>query len=141
MRAYEYRHIVGFEETNLVGNVYYVNHMRWQGRCREMFLRDHAPEVLADLENGFALVTTRCSCDYLQELSAFDEVVIKMRLGALMQTRVAMIFEYWRHAGKKEELVARGDQLIACMRREGNGLVPVPVPAALREALRLYAGE
>ena|ERR1051325_5776090 len=141
MRAYEYRHIVGFEETNLVGNVYYVNHMRWQGRCREMFLRDHAPEVLADLENGLALVTTRCSCDYLQELSAFDEVVIKMRLGALMQTRVAMIFEYWRHSGKKEELVARGDQLIACMRREGNGLVPVPVPAALREALRLYAGE
>jgi enediyne biosynthesis thioesterase len=141
MRAYEYRHIVGFEETNLVGNVYYVNHMRWQGRCREMFLRDHAPEILADLENGLALVTTRCSCDYLQELSAFDEVVIKMRLGALMQTRVAMVFEYWRDVGKKEELVARGDQLIACMRREGNGLVPVPVPTALREALRLYASE
>lgn len=140
-RAYEYRHIVGFEETNLVGNVYYVNHMRWQGRCREMFLRDHAPEVLADLENGLALVTMRCSCDYLQELSAFDEVVIKMRLGALMQTRVAMIFEYWRRSGKKEDLVARGDQLIACMRREGSGLVPVPVPAALREALRMYAGE
>ena len=25
-RYYEYRHIVGFEETNLVGNVYYVNY-------------------------------------------------------------------------------------------------------------------
>lgn len=141
MRAYEYRHIVGFEETNLVGNVYYVNHMRWQGRCREMFLRDHAPEVLADLENGLALVTIRCSCDYLQEVSAFDEVVIKMRLGSLMQTRLAMGFEYWLQVGNKEELVARGEQLIACMRREGGGLVPVPVPAALREALRLYASE
>ena len=31
---YEYRHVVGFEETNLVGNVYYVNYVRWQGRCR-----------------------------------------------------------------------------------------------------------
>ena len=39
MRAFEYRHLVGFEETNLVGNVYYANHVRWQGRCREMFLR------------------------------------------------------------------------------------------------------
>ena len=28
---YEYRHVVGFEETNLVGNVYFVNHLRWQG--------------------------------------------------------------------------------------------------------------
>ena len=31
MPTYELRHIVGFEETNLVGNVYYVNHLRWQG--------------------------------------------------------------------------------------------------------------
>src|SRR5882672_2394132 len=42
-RAYEYRHIVGFEETNLVGNVYYVKHVAWQGRVREMFLREHVP--------------------------------------------------------------------------------------------------
>ena len=46
---YEYRHLVGFEETNLVGNVYYVNYLRWQGRCREMFLLEHAPDVLADM--------------------------------------------------------------------------------------------
>ena len=37
-KYYEYPHMVGFEETNLVGNVYYVNYLRWQGRCREMFL-------------------------------------------------------------------------------------------------------
>src|SRR5437870_13412093 len=70
MRAYEYRHIVGFEETNLVGNVYYVNHLRWQGRCREMFLRDHAPGVLSALARDLALVTTRVSCEYLGELAA-----------------------------------------------------------------------
>ena len=53
MRAYEYRHVVGFEETNLVGNVYFTEHLRWQGRCREMFLKEHAPEVLAErLEQG-----------------------------------------------------------------------------------------
>ena len=46
---YEIRHTVGFEETNLVGNVYYVNYLRWQGRCREMFLRDHAPASLANV--------------------------------------------------------------------------------------------
>ena len=37
MKYYEYRHLVAFEESNLVGNVYYVNHLRWQGRCRELF--------------------------------------------------------------------------------------------------------
>ena len=139
MRTYEYRHVVGFEETNLIGNVYYTNHISWQGRCREMFLREHAPEVIADLQNGLCLATTRCSCDYLAELTAFDEIIIRMRLGALMQNRLTMTFEYVRLNGNKEELVARGEQQVAFMRRSGEQLVPTPVPQALREALRPYA--
>jgi enediyne core biosynthesis thioesterase len=135
MRAYEYRHVVGFEETNLIGNVYYANHVRWQGRCREMFLRDRAPDVIEALRHGLVLVTTRVSCEFMAELVAFDEVVLRMRLGGLTQNRITMNFEYWRG----EELIARGEQQVACMQREGEQVVPVPVPAQLREALREYA--
>src|SRR5690242_12089854 len=85
MRAYEYRHVVGLEETNIVGNVYYANHVRWQGRCREMFLRDHAPGILESLGHGFALMTIRVSCEYLAEIVAFDELIVRMRLGSLEQ--------------------------------------------------------
>ncbi len=139
MLAYEYRHTVGFEETNLVGNVYYANHVRWQGRCREMFLRDHAPKVLDELSRGLHLVTTRVSCEYLSELFAFDEVVIGMRLDDLAQNRISMAFEYWRCTGDGKELVARGQHQVACMRQDGDRIVPTPVPEALREALSLYA--
>ena len=135
MRAYEYRHVVGFEETNLIGNVYYANHVRWQGRCREMFLRDRASEVIEALKHGLVLVTTRVSCEFMAELVAFDEVILRMRLGELSQNRITMNFEYWRG----EELVARGEQQVACMQREGEQVVPVPVPAQLREALKEYA--
>lgn len=137
--AYEYRHIVSFEETNLVGNVYYVNHVRWQGRCRELFVREHAPEVLDELAGGLSLVTTRCVCEYFAELAAFDEIVIRMRLGALVQNRLTLLFEYWRCTPAGEELVAQGEQQVACMRREGERLVPAPIPEALRQALRPYA--
>jgi len=139
LKAYEYHHLVGFEETNLVGNVYYVNHLRWQGRCREMFLRDHAPEILAELADGLALATVRCSCDYLAELEAFDEVVLRMRLGGVVQNRITLNFEYWRKNGEGEELVARGEQVVACMRREGKRAVPTAIPGPLREALKPYA--
>jgi enediyne biosynthesis thioesterase len=140
LKAYEYPHLVGFEETNLVGNVYYVNHLRWQGRCREMFLRDHAPEILADLANGLALATVRCACDYLAELEAFDEIVLRMRLGGVVQNRITLNFEYWRRKGDEaEELVARGEQVVACMRREGGRAVPTAIPGSLREALKPYA--
>jgi enediyne core biosynthesis thioesterase len=139
MRAYEYRHVVGFEETNMVGNVYYVNHVRWQGRCREMFLRDRAPEVIEALNHGLALVTTRVSCEFIAELVAFDEIILRMRLGDLAQNRITMNFEYWRHTPAGDELVARGEQQVACMQREGEQAVPVPVPPQLREALKEYA--
>ncbi len=143
MRAYELRHRVCFEETNLVGNVYYVNHLKWQGRCREMFLHDNVPEILDDLKQGLALATVRCSCDYFIELEAFDEILIRMRLGEVVQNRITLRFEYFRisrgDGGEIEELIARGEQQVACMRRQGHETVPTPIPPALREALRPYA--
>jgi enediyne biosynthesis thioesterase len=138
MNAYEYRHIIGFEETSLAGNVYYVNHLGWQGRTRELFLREHAPDILTKLEHGFALITLRCSCEYLSELKAFDEVKVCMFLASMSQNRIAMRFEYWRE-NSPQELVARGEQEIACMRRQGDRLIPVAIPKSLREALAPFA--
>ena len=46
----------------------------------------------------------------------------------------------WRLSiGAGEEMVARGEQQIACMKREGEKLSPAPVPQSLREALAAYA--
>jgi enediyne biosynthesis thioesterase len=140
MPAYEYRHQVAFEETNLLGNVYYVNHVRWQGRCREMFLCEHAPRILDDIAAGLSLVTVRCACDYLQELAAFDLIAIRMRLGARAQNRMTLSFEYWRlRADGREDLVARGEQQIAFMRRDGETMVAAPIPEHLLAALQPFA--
>ncbi len=142
MRSFEYRHRVGFEDTNLVGNVYFANHVRWQGRCREHFLHEHAPEVVAEIERGLAIVTTRVACDYVRELRVFDDVAIRMRAGAVQQGRVTMLFDYVRCGPDgHEELVARGEQQIAFMRREGETMVPVRVPAALAAALREFGSD
>jgi enediyne biosynthesis thioesterase len=138
MRAYEYRHIVGFEETSLVGNVYYVNHLRWQGQAREMFLREYVPEILEQFERGFALITLKCSCQYLGELRPFDQVIVRMFLAAIAQNRIAMRFEYWRD-GEQEDLVARGEQEVACMQRQAERLVPAAIPAKLLDALAAFA--
>jgi len=136
---YEYRHVVGFEETNLVGNVYFTHHLKWQGRCRELFLRDHAPTVLAALAEGLCLVTARCSCDYLQELAPFDEIAVRMRLGSQAQNRLVLLFEYWRCGPSGEELVARGEQQVVSMeRRADHSVTPVPLPEGLTTALARF---
>ena len=136
---YEIRHMVGFEETNLVGNVYYVNYLRWQGRCREMFLRDKAQTVLEDIRADLKLFTLKCECEFFAEITAFDELSIRMRLEDLTQTQIGFAFEYVRLRDGLEELVARGRQRIACMRGPNTDTRPTRVPDDLREALSHYA--
>lgn len=137
---FEYRHVVGFEETNLVGNVYYVNYLRWQGRCREMFLKERAPLVLDDLRAGLKLFTLRVDCEFFAELSVFDELSVRMRLVELAQTQIEFGFDYVRlEPGGGETLTARGSQRVACMHGPNTRTVPTRVPESLVRALEPYA--
>ena len=136
---FELRHTVGFEETNIVGNVYYVNYLRWQGRCREMFLKERAPAVLTDLRDDLKLFTLKVECEFYAEITAFDDLAIRMRLLELAQTQVEFGFDYVRLTGGVETLIARGVQRVACMRGPNNNTVPTRVPEALERALEPYA--
>jgi len=137
-RTYDCRHLVTLEETNLVGNVYFTNYLRWQGHCREQFLAEHVPSVMHALRGDFALATVSCHCDFFAELYATDTVEVRMALGAVDGHRITMTFDYYRVDGATPQLVARGGQTIACMRRAPTGPTPVPVPDELREALVPY---
>lgn len=134
-RSYSYRHTISFEETNLVGNVYFTRHLSWQGRCRELFLRDYAAEVLDELRGDLRLVTLNVSCEYFAELHALDTVEIRMRLAHQHQHRIRLRFDYLLQNGSSEPLIARGSQEIGCMRQTAAGLAPTAIPRALARAL------
>jgi enediyne biosynthesis thioesterase len=136
--AFIHRHVVSFEETNVVGNVYFTRHISWQGRCREMFLKQNAPEVLQEIARDLRLVTLRVSCEYFEELNAFDEIEIQMRLAHLRQHRIGLDFDIGKLTATGVICAARGFQELACMRLAGSGLLPVYPPAALAEALKPY---
>jgi acyl-CoA thioesterase FadM len=138
--AFIYRHIVSFEETNVVGNVYFTRHISWQGRCREMFLKQHAPETLDDIAADLRLVTLRVSCEYFEELNAFDEIEVQMRLAHLRQHRIGLDFDIVKITPTERLRAARGFQEIACMRATDKGLLAVHPPAALEDALRPFTG-
>lgn len=135
---FEVKHTVGFEETNLVGNVYYVNYLRWQGRCRELFLKEKAPEVLADLREDLKLFTIKVECEFFAEVTAFDEIAIRMFLADLTQTQIEFTFDYVAITDGTERLIATGRQRVACMRGDNRSTVPARVPDPLVNALSPY---
>ncbi|MEU2613195.1 acyl-CoA thioesterase [Micromonospora sp. NPDC007271] len=135
MRVYLYRHLVTFDETNLVGNVYFAHYLHWQGHCRERFLADHAPGVLAAVATGeLALVTVSCAMDYFAECYAMDHVEVEMTLAGRGGNRIEMDFRFRRG----DAIVGAGRQTVACMARSGERLVATPVPAELAAALDEY---
>jgi enediyne biosynthesis thioesterase len=135
---FSYRHTVLFEETNVVGNVYYSRHISWQGRCREMFLKRNAPEILEELSRDLRLVTLRVACEYFQELNAFDEIDVQMSLAYVRQNKLGLDFSYLKLDVPSATVAARGFQEIGCMRLTDRGLLPVKVPAPLMQALKPF---
>lgn len=138
--VYRYRHRVTFDETNLVGNVYFAHYAHWQGHCREYFLADKAPSVLTSLSTGLALVTVSMSLEFYAECHAFDTVDVEMSLAELSGNRITMAFDYRRAGedGAEGELIAAGRQTVAVMGRVDGRLRPEQVPADLAAALAPY---
>jgi enediyne core biosynthesis thioesterase len=132
---YLYRHRISFEETNLIGNVYFARFVSWQGRCRELFLFDYAPGMRGQLDGSLRLVTLNVACDFFGELHALDEVEIRMSLAHLRQHRIGLAFDYVLLRPGDETLVARGTQEVACMQQTEKGLFPAAVPQELAAAL------
>lgn len=133
--GYVYRHRVTFDETNLVGNVYFAQYVHWQGHCREWFLADHAPAVLNSVRAGeLALATVSCEMAYYAECFALDELEITMTLRDFGGNRVVMDFDFRRDGLR----VASGTQVVACLRRTESGTEPVELPPDLVKALRSH---
>jgi enediyne biosynthesis thioesterase len=141
MPVYEHRHVVGFEETSLVGNVYFTNYFLWQGHCRELFLREHCPEVLDLLAcRDVAFFTRSATCDYVGDwgFAGLEEVLVRMRLSHFRGGRMSLEFTYSR-ADSPDVVVARGTQEVHCKARRSDAWAPVPFPAAMVRALQRFA--
>lgn len=137
MNSFQYLHTVSFEETNVVGNVYFSNYIKWQGLCREHFLFEKVPDLLLeDMDKGMALVTINCGCHYLSELRAFDQVRICMYLEEMVQNRLKLIFEYYND--KTDVMVAKGTHEVGFFMRHGTKVSSVAIPEYIVHELVEY---
>ena len=137
MRFFEYRTIVSFEETNVVGNVYFSNYFVWQGKCREYFLQKYAPQILDDFKAGYGMITKNSACDFYNEAFAFQNILIKMSLEKLIRTGMSMLFDYYREDGDELTLLAQGRQTALWVSPQHKVSM---MPEYLYEAIEQFAG-
>ena len=111
-----------------------------QGKCRELFLLDHAPETIRRVAGqDLALQTTSASVDILSPLpEESGEVKVELRLEALKCGQMTVRFDYFELDAGRPVHFAYGQQRMSCKRRYSHGLLPTPLPADVLCALRQF---
>ncbi|MBU2902973.1 acyl-CoA thioesterase [Maribacter dokdonensis] len=135
---FEYRFTTSFEETNLVGNIYFANYALWQGKCREMFIKEYCSDVVKEINDGLKLITVDLGLQFVSQLFALQDVVIRMSLEAQSEFRMMMNFEYYRSENEALHLVCKGHQSTTSMKLVDDVLTLVPFPKSMIDAVEQY---
>jgi enediyne biosynthesis thioesterase len=111
--------------------------LAWQGKCRELFLADHAPDALRRVANRqLALQTTSASLEILELL--IDEVRVEMRLQDIKCGQMSVRFDYFAQSSEREIPFAKGNQRMSSKRCSDKGIVPCPLPDDILHALESF---
>lgn len=119
-----------------------VDLVAWQGRCRELFLTDYAPEVLARVrDRRLVLQTSRASLTILQAPSwPVSEVRVEMSLDNVKCGQVSVGFRYFVESPSGGVVcIAIGGQKLSSKRLASGGLVPCVLPSSFLHSLRPFA--
>lgn len=115
-------------DTNLFGNAYFASYFDWQGMAREEFFRKVIGEDTNFFQSGIKLVTLEASIRYHQEVTLYDEVIIKAKPDNIRVATFDLIFTYLN--SKTGGLVAQGRQKIGFVDSSGKVIL---IPKELRE--------
>jgi enediyne polyketide synthase len=128
-------------DSDLVGNVSSITFFRWLAQVRDMFLHSVVPGEMARrigaAPSGFG--ETLCSEEelvYLREAFPFDDLRVDVTLVAATERSVRLRYEFVRRKQGATEKVATGEQQLAWIRREGDGLRSQDFPPELLAILR-----
>jgi len=144
--AYVTRFPVGLDTCPRGAHFEALDLVRWQGKCRERFLTEHAPGMLSGVATGMlALHTNQVGYELIQDISPTPEgsVQLEMRMTEL-KSRLTVCFDYGLIRDPNQpgsiEWFARGMQVLCCKRRTADHHFTACVfPAEMLRALRPFA--
>jgi len=122
----------GLEDSNLIGNLYYANYFKWQGKVRDRFFYGLAPELFRGFGSSGEAYVLNSRAEFLRDAMPFDRIVVAMSVTAVYQFGATFRFEYFAADGSGgTRKLAVGEQDIAWVKQG----VAVALPPAFVQAL------
>ncbi len=135
-KEFTFEKTVYLTDTNLFGNTYFARYFDWQGMAREAFFREVIGDINKFLQAGIKFVTIEAYIRYRNEVTLFDEVIIKVRPDNVSIATFNLIFTYLNK--KTGCVVAEGKQKIGFV--DSNNKV-IHIPVELREGWERFQRE
>lgn len=125
------------EDANLVGNIYYSNYYIWQGRMRDQFFYDIAPEYFQTVGEQGEIRCLSTQVDHLREAMPFDKIFVTMSLKVLYECGCILHFEYFSLGSDAKKIkLAVGEHKAAWL----LSARAVPLPAKITRAFGAQSG-
>jgi enediyne polyketide synthase len=131
------------EDANLVGNIYFDNYAKWQGRVRDVFFYEAAPHLYRGGAPSGELMCRRARVSHIREAMPFDLIYVSMGLRAVHQYGVKLEFIFYRinSDGSSEKLAFSEHEAVWTVRGAEGRPTASPLPDELLEALRHQPAE
>lgn len=124
------------EDANLVGNIYFANYYKWQGRIRDNFFKKIDPGFYIG-EKGGEWRCVHCKVNHVNEAMPFDRIIVRMHRKAVYARGIELYFDYFRVTpdGKHQKL-GYGEHMAIWHAPDKEGVwSPAELPVAFQEAL------
>jgi len=132
-KIYEYKSCVTIGDTNLLQNMYFLNHIKLQAIIRELWVKDCVPSYDEDLKNGLILITKNVHCEYKKEYFLYDDIIITMQMTDVHECHMKLIFKYFNE--DRGALHADGYQTIYFADKNHK---KTPIPENWMKAIEKY---
>jgi YbgC/YbaW family acyl-CoA thioester hydrolase len=131
-RPFVHRHTVAFVETDMAGIVHFSNFFRFMEEAEDAFLRSVGVALVGEVEGKHvSLPRLSASCDYRSPARYGEIVEVAVRVKELREKTIRYRFDF--SVGGRA--VAEGE-ILAIYCEVTDQLRSMPIPAAMREALR-----
>lgn len=134
-KKFGYPVFVSIGDTNMEGNVYWVNYFAWLGKAREVFLISIFPDFLKILASGYNIVTHETNIKHIASAFFTEEIILEISMGEVRSTSAKMFVKFQKKTGEK---IAEGWQTLVFVDKQGD---PAFIPAELKEAVLKYVAD
>ena len=111
-RSHTYHPRITFQDTNVVGNVYFLTFFRWQAECRDEWLRAFRPALWQSARTG-ELFTTRWSTRFEDPFGATigDDVSVTITVSESDEDCITAMTQVFKRDGVGQTRIASGEMV------------------------------